>query len=128
MQAMGVVSWNFFTNPPTIAPRSLHNDDDSANHRTILAIDLGKYKCQAGAAAVGKAVASSSKRVGLRADTDHTTNADGNAAVTVDCPKPPDTQRHLDGRGENGTLRNTGKTVRAHYESSAAEHPITAIR
>src|SRR5262249_32086911 len=63
--------------------------------------------------------------VGLRAPTDHTANARG-IVVTVDGPKPTDTQRHREGRGENGKQRTTAAPVRAHHESSAGKHHITA--
>src|SRR5262249_22065407 len=57
--------------------------------------------------------------------TDHTANARG-IVVTVDGPKPTDTQRHREGRGENGKQRTTAAPVRAHHESSAGKHHITA--
>src|SRR5262249_52787785 len=74
---------------------------------------------------VGEAVAPSCPGVGLRAPTDHTANARG-IVVTVDGPKPTDTQRHREGRGENGKQRTTAAPVRAHHESSAGKHHITA--
>src|SRR5262249_13341312 len=80
--------------------------------------------CRAGARPVGEAVAPSCPGVGLRAPTDHTANARG-IVVTVDGPKPTDTQRHREGRGENGKQRTTAAPVRAHHESSAGKHHIT---